>query len=266
MNLQVIVSGDGWVLDKYAHILAEGLGGVVRTRPEQIGEGGITYLMNYNQIRKLGTRRVYGRVVSMLTHMDADNPHLLLAWGVACADSDALVPMSGTTASDIPELDRHKATTIPLPVRNAFTQRRPRIGIAACRNAGNEYRKGWDLVDRLRVEHPEWDIVTTGGDMPESELVGWYRSLDLYLCASRYEGGPMGVVEAEACGVPIVAPRGVGWCDDLLQRTSRFDAGDYDDMTKRIRFALPDARICSCWEEADYIEAHRKLFVGLGVA
>jgi len=261
MNLQVITTPDGWVLDKYAHILSDGLGGVVREHPEPMGADGITYLMNYAQIRKLRSGVEYGRVVSMLTHREQhENMTLLGLWATACEKSDALVPMSGATAGQISEPYRHKATTIQLPVRDCFTKRRPRIGVAACRNPGNEYRKGWDLVDRLRAEHPEWEISVTGGELSDAELVEWYRSLDLYLCPSRYEGGPMGVAEADAMGVPIVAPRGVGWCDEVYMRS--FEAGSYDEMERRVRFSIPSTYGGGI-SARQYIAFHRELFASL---
>jgi len=268
MNLQVIISGDGWVLDRHGKLLADAFGGELRTEPQPMPEDGVTYLMNYAQIRKhrhngRNTAGValdeMGHIVSMLTHAE---PALEGYWNLACMMSDALVPMSETTRNSIDPTDRDKATTIPLPVPDYITKRRPRIGIAGIRNAANEHRKGWDLVDRLRAAHPEWDIVTTGGNLTEPEMLAWYRSLDVYLCASRYEGGPMGVIEAYAMNVPLVIPLGVGWCDCALGYG--YIAGDYADMDATVECALRPI-MGSAEGVAQYIEAHRKLFDSLGV-
>ena len=43
----------------------------------------------------------------------------------------------------------------------------------------------------------------------------YYHALDLYLITSREEGGPKGLIEALASGVPVVSTP-VGMCVDLL--------------------------------------------------
>jgi len=38
-------------------------------------------------------------------------------------------------------------------------------------------------------------------------MVEFYRSLDVYVCASRSEGTPNPCLEAAACGLPVVTTR-----------------------------------------------------------
>jgi len=265
MKLQVIVSGDGWVLDKHGEMLAGAFGGDLRKHPKEMPNDGITYLMNYAQGRKLELFDCYGKVVSMLTHHE---PRMNDTWHNACKLSDALVPMSDTTRASITEVKSGAIVqTIPLPVPDYITKRKPRIGIAGIRNPANEHRKGWDLVDRLRADHPEYDITVTGGNLSESDMLAWYRSLDLYLCPSRYEGGPMGVIEAVAMGIDIVAPRGVGWCDDIKAyfepHYSAFTPGDYDSMETAVMMEAADGYEHDLTTTSDYIESHRRLFDSL---
>lgn len=47
------------------------------------------------------------------------------------------------------------------------------------------------------------------------ELVACYHALDLYVVSSREEGGPMGLMESMASGVPVVSTR-VGMGPDLI--------------------------------------------------
>lgn len=47
------------------------------------------------------------------------------------------------------------------------------------------------------------------------ELASCYHALDLYLVTSREEGGPMGLMESMACGVPVVSTQ-VGMAPDLI--------------------------------------------------
>jgi glycosyltransferase involved in cell wall biosynthesis len=48
-----------------------------------------------------------------------------------------------------------------------------------------------------------------------ADLVECYHALDLYFVASREEGGPMGLMESMASGVPVVSTR-VGMAPDLI--------------------------------------------------
>ena len=48
------------------------------------------------------------------------------------------------------------------------------------------------------------------------DLIPLYQTLDLYLITSREEGGPMGLMESMACGIPVVTTK-VGMAEDVLQ-------------------------------------------------
>lgn len=48
------------------------------------------------------------------------------------------------------------------------------------------------------------------------EMLEFYRSIDVYVCASRSEGTPNPCLEAAACGVPVVTTR-VGNMPELIQ-------------------------------------------------
>ena len=43
----------------------------------------------------------------------------------------------------------------------------------------------------------------------------FYNQLDVYLCASSSEGFSLSVLEASACGRPVISTR-VGGCEDLI--------------------------------------------------
>lgn len=58
-----------------------------------------------------------------------------------------------------------------------------------------------ELADvELKVQAKEDNFITD-----DNRMRRFYNSLDLYICASRSEGTPRPVIEAAACGVPIIS-------------------------------------------------------------
>jgi hypothetical protein len=50
----------------------------------------------------------------------------------------------------------------------------------------------------------------------QEEMVFFYQNLDALICASRTEGGPHSLLEAAACGIPLISTR-VGIAPELIQ-------------------------------------------------
>lgn len=67
------------------------------------------------------------------------------------------------------------------------------------------------------------------------EMLEFYRSIDIYLCASRSEGTPNPCLEAAACGVPVVTTR-VGNMPELVRHgvNGLFVERNVSDIAARI--------------------------------
>ncbi|MDT1062786.1 glycosyltransferase family 4 protein [Paracoccus sp. CPCC 101403] len=63
------------------------------------------------------------------------------------------------------------------------------------------------LADRIRFL----------GEVPWEEVVQNYQAIDLFAAPARWEGFGLTPLEAMACGVPVVAPRGVGAFETLIR-------------------------------------------------
>ena len=77
------------------------------------------------------------------------------------------------------------------------------------------------------------------------EIGKLYQCLDLYLVASREEGGPKAVLESMACGVPLVTTR-VGQAMDLVRHEENAMMVDVEDAEGLAFFAqklLADTRL-----------------------
>lgn len=67
------------------------------------------------------------------------------------------------------------------------------------------------------------------------EMLEFYRSIDVYICASRSEGTPNPCLEAAACGVPVVTTR-VGNMPELIQNgiNGLFIDRDISDIANKL--------------------------------
>jgi glycosyltransferase involved in cell wall biosynthesis len=81
---------------------------------------------------------------------------------------------------------------------------------------------------------------------PLADPLPYYRSLDIYMNTSRHEGIPMSVLEAMACGIPIVAPD-VGGIPEILSHgregllVGGREPGDFAEACLRL---LEDPAMC----------------------
>lgn len=66
-----------------------------------------------------------------------------------------------------------------------------------------------EIADRLGL-NGRFSLMSSGQDP-----VPYYRTLDIYLNTSLHEGIPMSVLEAMACGIPVIAPR-VGGLPEII--------------------------------------------------
>ena len=129
----------------------------------------------------------------------------------------------------------------PKPMRK---HKKPMIGVSGRVYPGG--RKGEAVVARLAKEH-RWNIVASGSGWPIptkwyewSELPRFYHQLDVFLCTSLIEGGPVTVLEALACGKPVVIPWGVGAMDELpeVRGIWHYYNSEYQNMVGAIEKAL----------------------------
>lgn len=104
------------------------------------------------------------------------------------------------------------------------------------------------------------------------EMLEFYRSIDIYLCASRSEGTPNPCLEAAACGVPVVTTR-VGNMPELIRHgiNGLFVERDISDIASKItqlrddpllRVELSGRMLASIrdWDWKHQAENYRKMF------
>jgi len=78
----------------------------------------------------------------------------------------------------------------------------------------------------------------------QEEMLDFYRSLDVYVCASRCEGTPNPALEAAACGLPVITTR-VGNMPELIRdgENGFFIERDAADIAEKLRWLRDDPKL-----------------------
>ena len=96
-------------------------------------------------------------------------------------------------------------------------------------------------IDQLIGEGYNVELVTSDRNermIPHEKMPGYYNQIDLYVCASLCEGTPNPVLEAMACGVPVISTRCKGpesfLNDDCAEFCNVRDPKDMEDAILRM--------------------------------
>lgn len=229
MGLKVNVICRNWrddrVLPRFARYLAEGLGWTLTAAPVPAD---VHYLMGYFECQVCpGWPAGYERVASLFTHREEAEPKKTQLFDEIAGRVQLRVAMCRLYGGPLAQNGPTIQPSLPVE-RNRFViadrpkHSRPVVGLS-----GFTYktkRKGEDLVAAaLRSvvgRRVEWRASGAGWPLLKkryswADMPRFYQGLDVLVCPSRVEGGPMPVLEALSCGVPVVVPHGVGIIDEL---------------------------------------------------
>ncbi|WP_372624522.1 glycosyltransferase, partial [Falsiroseomonas sp.] len=264
-GVNIVTSDRGWVLERLAGELAARLPYVA------FGEGpdrdaAIQYYMTYSARR----RRLSPVELAYFAHLEPD-PATRESFFATARTVEHCVCHSRPYEAMLREAGITGVTTIPPGVDlDAF---RPRLRIGVVGRTYHTGRKGEHLVAQVMdIPEIEWAFTGEGWPgpalkLPPEALPDFYRGLDYVLVPALYEGGPMCVVEALACGTEVIAPP-IGWVPEYPHVEYR--AGDAADL-RRVLLALIEkkralrASVLGLGWDA-WAEGHDRLFRALAKA
>lgn len=188
-------------------------------------EADVNIFCNYALFFPSSTKRI-----SIFTHREKDDVGLQVAFNVVANISDWCFAQSLPTLKLLPP---EKSSILRPSVGVQFHKKPLRIGVV-----GRDYasgRKNFGILNDLELVFGDKIMICRAIDIPYEKMPKFYSSVDYVLITATNEGGPMPVIEALAMGKPVIAPNGVGWCDEFS--TIKYD-GSSEDLIKVVNGLL----------------------------
>ena len=257
--VNIVTSDTGWILEKLATEISTRLP-YVRHSDTCDPKADIQYYVTYSTWRA----RLSPIEVAYFAHLEQDQATRDLFFQVA-GRVDFCVCHSEIYEQILRGNGVATVTTIPPGVDiDTF---KPTVKIGVVGRTYHTGRKGEALVRQVMdVPGIKWHFTGEGWpgpalNIPGSKLPDFYNEMDYILVPALYEGGPMCVVEALACGTPVIAPP-IGWVPKFPH--IEFKTGDANDLRRVLegvvaeRNKLRESAAGHTWD--NWAEGHDRLF------
>jgi hypothetical protein len=234
------------ILPRLARILADGTGWSLSVKPSPKAD--VNYFFPYLEYAKTPTQKV-----AWFTHKDIRGLEKTHRWDDVAQQVDLRLFSAPIYRSDLEQYGLTFQVTPPLDrekfrISQTFTSH-PRPVVGTSGYIYNSGRKGETLLASLRDSKTgrgvEWRATGRGWPVPTKaylweDMEKFYQDLDVYVCTSVVEGVGYGPLEALACGIKVVIPRGVGVFDDLPHTPGivHYEAGNPEDLERALREVL----------------------------
>lgn len=238
MKVHIVSERDKWILGRYTRILEKRLGWTTSDKPRP--DVDVNYYLSY-LILNVGEKPPT-RSMAWFTHLEedekSDHPNSKTRrWDWVAQTVDMRLAQAQKYVRLLEKHGPARQMLTPVNTRQ-FRPCKLRVGVAG-RVYSHPSRKGEELVKRL-YEHGQFEVVASGQGWPcPTRFYDWnamqtfYQGLDVFVITSKVEGGPDTVIEALACGIPVIGPEDVGMLDELP--IMRYPKGDYQALLARLQ-------------------------------
>jgi len=189
----------GWILRRLAEDLYKELPNCTISELDADKSADVNIYFNH----ALFKHKTKGIDIVWCTHLEEGYEE---SWNKITEEADYILVQSKQQFNNLP---KEKTFIMDSWVDNQFVKDEIVFGLV-----GREYgskRKRYHWVEELK-DITRAKFVFTGGNILFKDLPNFYKSIDYLLITSKYEGGPIPVIEAVAMGVPIISTNvGYAW-------------------------------------------------------
>ncbi|WP_295400178.1 glycosyltransferase [uncultured Thiocystis sp.] len=266
--VNIITSDQGWILERLAREIESRLPYVTYSNAPN-PQATVQYYVTYSTWRK----RISPIEVAYFAHLEQD-PKTAEQFFHVARHVDHCTCHSQFYEKIMRDQGIETVTTISPGVDlDSFT---PCLKIGVVGRTYHTGRKGEHIVAQVMdIPEIEWFFTGEGWPgpamkVPDGQMPDFYRQMDYVLVPALYEGGPMCVVEALACGTEVIAPP-IGWVSEFPH--IEFNTGDVQDLrrvllklvekNRRLRATVLD-RTWDAWADG-HDRLFRKLLTDAGL-
>jgi len=243
---------DDRIIPRFSRYLRDYLGWTLTARPDPAAD--VYYLSGYFEWTVMRRGMAERPVAAYFTHREEEPPGNAKArlFDDLAARMDLRIATAAMYAVMLAEYGPTAQMTPPVErARFAIPKRDVCAQTLTAGFSGYTYRnrrKGEDLARAaITTSNGQVEWRASGRGWPVrtkkyawSEMPAFYQSLDVLVVTSRVEGVPMPPLEALACGVSVVVPRGVGLLDELpdVAGIHRYKRGNAKGLVRAVAEAL----------------------------
>lgn len=257
--VNIVLSDRGWILERLAKEISKRLP-YCKYSLDVDPLADIQYYVTYSTWKE----RVSKVEVGYFAHLEVDQVTRQKFFDVADA-VDFSVCHSRLYENVLREHGIADVTTISPGVD--LDELRPVTKIGVVGRTYHTGRKGEAIVRHVMdIPDIEWHFTGEGWPgparkIPHGQMGDFYNEMDYVLVPALYEGGPMSVAEALACGCEVIAPP-IGWVSEFPH--IEYSTGDAEDLRRVIeglvksKQNLRDSVLERTWDA--WAEGHDRLF------
>lgn len=261
-RIYIKICDEGWVIEDLTSRLASALDDVAYGLDDRPGA-----VLCYHLPYLTYSGRIAPKVAGFFTHLEADPERRARFWAAARAFDHCAC--QSRRYAELLLREGLPAVSVIAPGVDLDTFR-PEVRIGVVGRTYDSGRKGEAIVAQLlNLPGIRWSFTGLGWPGPcrelePAEMPGFYNAQDYILVPSLYEGGPMCVLEALACGKPVIAPP-IGWVDEFPH--IEYPAGDVGALRRILlglvaeREALREHVRSRTWQA--WVDGHDSLFRNL---